>query len=218
MSEPERPLAGVDLLEAIHTTRSIRRFGPEPVSDELLERVLDAAIRAPSGTNSQSWRFLVVRDPTLRAELGELYRQGFRDAYPAERVQAEADPGRRRVIRSADYLAEHMGSEPPVLVLVCLERAPAAPPPGRGAGSSAYPAVQNMLLAARGLGLGGCLTTLHMRREPQVKALLGIPETVDTYALIPLGWPATPHGPLSRRPLREVTFLNRWGARPEVVG
>ena len=156
MSEPDRPRAGVDLLEAIYTTRSIRRFSPEPLPDELVERVLDAAIRAPSGGNSQTWRFVVVRDPTLRAQLGELYRQGFREAYPA---------------------------------------------------------AQNLLLAARGLGLGGCLTTLHLRREAQVKELLGIPEAVDTYALIPLGRPASPHGPLNRRPVREVTFLDRWGGR-----
>jgi len=213
MSEPDRPRAGVDLLEAIYTTRSIRRFSPEPLPDELVERVLDAAIRAPSGGNSQTWRFVVVRDPTLRAQLGELYRQGFREAYPADRVQGEADPTRRRVIRSADYLADHMGSEPPVLVLLCLERSTDSPPPGRTAGSSVYPAAQNLLLAARGLGLGGCLTTLHLRREPQVKAVLGIPETVDTYALIPLGRPASPHGPLNRRPVREVTFLDRWGGR-----
>jgi nitroreductase len=215
VSHSEPPRAGIDLLEAIHTTRSIRRFGPEPVSDDLVERVLAAAVQAPSGTNSQAWRFLVVRDRALRAQVGDLYRQCFREVYTPDRVEEEADPTRRRVIRSADYLADHMGTEPPVLVLVCLERAAGSPPPGRGAGSSAYPAVQNMLLAARGLGLGGCLTTLHMRREPQVKALLGIPETVDTYALIPLGWPATPHGRLNRRPLREVTFLNRWGVRPE---
>jgi nitroreductase len=158
---------------------------------------------------------VVVRDPALRAQLGELYRQSFRDVYPADRVQGEADPTRRRVIRSADYLADHMGSEPPVLILLCLERPADSPPPGRAAGSSAYPAVQNLLLAARGLGLGGCLTTLHLRRESQVKELLGIPETVDTYALIPLGRPASPHGPLNRRPVREVAFLDRWGARTE---
>jgi nitroreductase len=212
MSEPSTPRANLDLLEAIHTTRSIRRFRADPLPDDLVEHVLDAAIRAPSGTNSQSWRFLVVRDPSLRARLGELYRQGFREVYPADRLQAETDPARRRVMSSADYLADHMGDEPPVLVLVCLERAPGAPPSGRAAGSSAYPAVQNLLLAARGLGLGGCLTTLHMRREAEVKALLGIPESVDTYALIPLGYPATPHGPLNRRPVREVTFRDRWGS------
>ena len=99
---------------------------------------------------------------------------------------------------------------PPVLLLFCIERAPNAPAPNRTAGSSIYPAVQNVLLAARGLGLGGCLTTLHLRREEQVKAVLGIPENVDTYALVPIGYPATKHGPLRRRPAAEVTHHDRW--------
>jgi nitroreductase len=124
------------------------------------------------------------------------------------------DPSRRRVMRSADYLAEHMGQEPPVLVLACIERSPGATGATHTAGASIYPAVQNLLLAARALGLGACLTTLHLRREAQVKALLGIPEHVDTYALIPLGYPATRHGPLSRRPVAEITSYDRWGNAP----
>jgi nitroreductase len=208
-STPERTL---NLFEAMYTARSVRRFRPDPVPDELVERLIEAATQAPSGTNSQSWRFLVIRDAALRRELGELYRQGFREVYDAGRVAGENDPGRRRVLTSADYLAEHMGSEPPVLVMVCLERGLTSPPANRSAGSSAYPAVENLLLAARALGLGGCLTTLHMRREEQVKALLGIPENVDTYALIPIGYPATAAGPLRRRPVAEVTFRDRWGS------
>jgi nitroreductase len=208
---PPTPAHTLNLFEAVYTARSVRRFRPDPVPDELLHRVLEAATQAPSGTNSQGWRFLVVRDPALRAELGELYRQGFREVYPADRVEAESDPNRRRVLRSADHLAERMGTEPPVLVLLCLERGPGAPPPTRSAGASAYPAAQNMLLAARALGLGGCLTTLHLRREEQVKTLLGLPEQVDTYALIPLGYPAQPFGPLRRRPVEEVVYRDRWG-------
>ncbi|HEV8633199.1 MAG TPA: nitroreductase family protein [Chloroflexota bacterium] len=208
---PPTPPRTFNLFETVYTARSIRRFRPDPVPDELLERVLGAAIQAPSGGNAQSWRFLVVRDPTLRAGIGELYRQGFGEVYPSDRLASEPDPNRRRVFRSAAHLAEHMGTEPPVLVLVCLERLPGGPPPTRGAGSSAYPAAQNLLLAARALGLGGCLTTLHMRHEEQVKELLGIPGQVDTYALIPLGYPAQAFGPLRRRPIGEVTYRDRWG-------
>jgi nitroreductase len=206
----ETPAQTLNLFEAMHTARSIRRFRPEPVPDELIQRVLQAAIQAPSGTNAQSWRFVVVRDAHLRRQLGELYRQGFREVYPVDRVAAVTDPDRRRVMRSADYLAEHMSDEPPVLVLACIERAPTSTA-ARTAGASIYPAVQNLLLAARGLGLGACLTTLHLRREAQVKALLGIPEHVDTYALIPLGYPASRFGPLRRRPAAEVTHYDRWG-------
>jgi nitroreductase len=207
---PETPAHTLNLFEAMHTARSIRRFRTDPVPDALVQRVLDAAIQAPSGTNAQSWRFVVVRDPDLRRQLGELYRQGFREVYAPDRAANETDPNRRRVIRSADYLAEHMGSEPPVLVLACIERSPNSTGATHTAGSSIFPAVQNLLLAARALGLGGCLTTLHLRREAQVKALLGIPSHVDTYTLIPLGYPASPHGPLRRRPVAEITHYDGW--------
>ena len=103
-----------------------------------------------------------------------------------------------------------MGDEPPLLILACIDRGPAATGTRHSAGSSIFPAVQNLILAARALGLGACLTTLHVRREAQVKEVLGIPEHVDTYALIPLGYPATPHGPLRRRPAPEVTAYDRW--------
>jgi nitroreductase len=208
---PEQTL---NLFEAMHTSRSIRRFRPDPVPEALIDRLLDAAVQAPNGGNAQTWRFVVVRDPALRKELGELYRQGFREVYPADRLEGETDPNRRRVIRSADHLAEHMGDEAPVLILPCADRGPGATAPPRGAGSSIFPAVQNLLLAARALGLGACLTTLHLRREPQVKALLGIPEHVDTYALIPVGYPASAFGPLRRRPAAELTSYDRWGAPP----
>ncbi|MBI3971954.1 MAG: nitroreductase family protein [Chloroflexi bacterium] len=209
--QPETPERTFNIFEAVYTARSIRRFRPDAVPDEMVHRILEAAIQAPNGTNAQSWRFVVVRDPALRRELGALYRQGFREVYPADRLANESDPNRRRVMRSAYHLAEHMGSEPPVLVLACIERGPNTAAT-RGAGASIYPAVQNLLLAARALGLGACLTTLHLRREAQVKALLGIPEHVDTYALIPLGYPASPHGPLRRRPVAEVTYRDRWAS------
>jgi nitroreductase len=114
-------------------------------------------------------------------------------------------------LQSALYLAEHMGHEPPVLILACLERSGGVVP-DHLTGASIYPAVQNLMLAARALGLGSCLTTLHRRREAAIKALLGIPAEVDTYALIPLGWPARPFGRLGRRPVAEVTYYDHWGA------
>lgn len=200
----------MDLFDAMYTNRAIRRFRPDPVPDEVVERVLDAAIRAPSGSNSQKWRFLVLRDPAVRATVGRLYGEGFGEYIP-ERRAANPDTDTSPVFRSALYLAEHMGDEPPVLIMACLERAPGSAPAERSTGSSIYPAVQNLMLAARALGLGTCLTTLHLRREREIKAVLGIPEHVDTYALIPLGYPATPFGSLGRRPVPEVTFLDRWG-------
>ncbi len=204
----------ISLMEALSTNRAIRRFRPEPVPDEAIERVLDAAIRAPTGGNRQNWRFLVLRDSAVRAQVGDLYRQSFHEVYTPERIRQANTAQTARVLRSAVYLADHMGHEPPVLILACLESTPGAPPANRTAGSSIYPAVQNLMLAARGLGLGTCLTTLHTRREAEIKALLGIPEHVDTYALIPLGYPATAFGPVTRQPVAAVTFHDRWGQAP----
>jgi nitroreductase len=200
----------VDLFEAIHTTRAIRRFKPDPVPDDLIARVLDAAIRAPSGGNSQPWSFVVVKDASLRRQVAEYYRRSWNDAYGTpERAEARAT-AIGRVYQSAQYLAEHM-AEAPVFIMPCI-----AVPGGRssfGTGSSIYPAVQNLMLAARGLGLGTVLTSLHKRYEAQVKALLGIPEGVETAALIPLGYPAegVRFGPVNRRPVNEVTYVDRWG-------
>jgi nitroreductase len=204
----------MDLFEAMRTNRSIRHFRPDPVPADAIERVLDAAIRAPSGSNRQTWRFLVLRDPAVRQRVGELYREGFYEYIP-ERMKALPGTENSPVFTSALYLADHMATEPPALILACLERGPNEAPAGRAAGSSIYPAVQNLMLAARALGLGACLTTLHLRREQEIKTFLGIPDHVDTYALIPLGYPAKPHGPVGRRPASDVTFHDRWGAGAE---
>jgi nitroreductase len=225
MSEPT-------LFEAIHTARSMRRLKPDPVPEALIGQVLDAAIRAPSGGNAQTWSFVVVRDPALRMELGRLYRKGSDIAAasyaargrPAHMTQAQFD----RMMAAGRHLWDHMG-DAPVLLLPCLCPPPvppyeALPPPmqaryadeleymRRIRGASIYPAVQNILLACRGLGLGTVLTTNHLRCEAEVKALLGIPEDVDTYALMPIGWPLGKYGPLTRKPLPEVAFADRWGA------
>ncbi len=210
----------IDLLDAIYTNRSIRRFRTDPVPDDVILKVIEAATMAPSGTNRQTWRFLVIRDPERRRRIGELYRRSFEAIYPADRLAAETDPNRRRVMRSSSYLAEHLGTEPPVLLLVCADeqdaamRSPVAATAPWIAGSSFYPAVQNLLLAARAYGLGGCLTTIHVRYEAEVKEILGIPEGVRTYALIPLGYPVDRFGPLRRQPAAAVTFFDRWGAGP----
>jgi nitroreductase len=163
----------------------------------------------------QNCRLLIVRDPEKRRQIGEFYRAAFDEYYPRERLASENDPSRKRMMASATYLADHMGTEPPVLLLFC--RDPAAvtiSQPGNQdwlRGSSIYPAVQNLLLAARASGLGGCLTTLHLRYHAEIKALLGIPDSVDVYALIPLGYPRDKFGPLRRRPVEEVSYLNAWG-------
>jgi len=208
----------VGLLEAMSTTRSIRRFRPDPIPDDLLHSVLEAATWAPSGSNSQSWRLVVVRDPEKRRRIGDLYRQGLSEFYPADRLASETDPARARMMTGSLYLGEHIGTEPPVLVLFCQARPASATATGPSGlrpwtrGSSVYPAVQNLLLAARAVGLGGCLTTVHLLHEPDVKAIVGIPDDVDTFALVPLGYPRDRYGPLQRRPVEEVAYLDAWGA------
>ena len=220
------------LFDAIYSARSIRRLKPDPVPEELITAVLDAAIQAPSGGNAQSWAFIVVRDPEQRHQLGVIYRKASDIAeaiYAARGRPAHMTEQQfARFMASGRYLWDHMG-EAPVLLLPCARRAvlPAreALPPDIAArwddevsyaerirGASIYPAVQNIILACRGLGLGTVITTNHIRCEDEVKALLRIPGDVSTFALMPIGWPIDKFGPLTRRPLVEVAFADRWGS------
>jgi len=198
----------MDVLEAIGTLRAMRRLKPDPVSDEHIWAILDAAIRGPSGGNLQPWNFLVIRDPDTKRKIGEIYLEIWTRLSSPLREPALADPVIARTFRSSDHLAHHMG-EAPVLIVVTLRRT--ALVPGGDAGASIYPAVQNLMLAARALGLGTTLTTLYRQREDEVKQILGIPEGVDTMALIPLGWPKGKFGPAPRIPVERVTYWDRWG-------
>ena len=221
----------IGLFEAIYSARSIRRLKPDPVPEELITAVLDAAIRAPSGGNAQSWAFVIVRDPEQRRQLGAIYRKAsdIAEAVYAARGRPPILTERQfaRLMTSGAHLWQHMG-EAPVLLIPCSRR-PALPPrdalpPAMAAhwedevayadrirGASVYPAVQNIILACRALGLGTVITTNHIRCEDEVKALLGIPEDVSIWALMPIGWPIDKFGPLTRRPLAEVAHADRWG-------
>jgi nitroreductase len=221
----------IGLFEAIYSARSLRRLKPDPVPEELITAILDAAIRAPSGGNAQSWAFVVVRDADQRRQLGAIYRKAsdIAEAVYAARGRPSHLSERQfgRLMTSGAHLWEHMG-EAPVLLVPCSRR-PVLPsrealPPDIAAGyeaelayadrirgASIYPAVQNIILACRGLGLGTVITTNHIRCEDEVKALLGIPDVVSTYALMPVGWPIDKFGPLTRRPLAEVAHADHWG-------
>ncbi len=210
------------LFEAMFTQRALRRLKPDPVPDELLWRVLEAGTKAPSGGNSQVWRFMVIREPTRKRFVQERYKRAW-DQYASANLAAATaqnqppSPQQLRMLRSAVHLAEHM-HEAPVLVLVCM--VPRALPPvgvgGRrspaGLYASIFPAVQNILLAARGLGLGATLTTLHLLYEDEIKAELGIPGDTETVALIPIGFPEGKYGPTTRAPVEEVTYWEQWGS------
>ncbi len=193
----------IDLFDAIDTQRGIRYFRPDPVPDELITRLLQAAMKAPSGGVRQGWGFIVIRDQETRRKIGDLYRTGTRfEIRPGMTAQE------RRVYSAAQHLEDHM-EDVPVLILACIQTDPGT----ATSGSSIYPAVQNILLAARGLGLGSVLTTRQMRFEEEIKQLLSIPEDVATAALLPIGFPAegVRYGPTRRRPLEEVAFSDRWG-------
>jgi nitroreductase len=205
----------MDFRTVIETAGTCRAFRPDPVPDAVLRRVLDAARFAPSGGNRQPVRLVVVRDPELRRGLRDLYLPLW-EAYVA-RMGANAGPTSRLVAR-ADRFARAL-HEVPVHVVVCASLADVLATDARlgrlsvVGGASIYPAVENLLLAARDEGLGGALTTLLCAVEPQVKALLGIPEDgIATAALLALGFPAEPFPrKLARRPLDEMVFGDRWG-------
>jgi nitroreductase len=226
----------IGLFEAIYSARSLRRLKPDPVPEELITKILDAAIRAPSGGDAQNWAFVVVRDPDKRRQLGAIYRKAsdIAEAIYAARGRPPHLTERQyaRFMASGKHLWDHMG-EAPVLLLPCSRR-PVLPlrealPPEiaarwedeaayaeRTRGASIYPAVQNIILACRAIGLGTVITTNHIRCEDEVKALLGIPEEVSTWALMPIGWPIDKFGPLTRRPVSEVAHTDHWGtAWPE---
>ncbi len=194
---------GIDLFEAIDTQRAIRYFRPDPVPDELITRLLRAAIKGPSGGVRQGWGFIVIRDQEIRRKIGELYRSGANFEIRPDMTAQE-----RRVYTAAQHLEDHM-DEVPVLILACIQATPGAAV-SRG---SIFPSVQNILLAARGLGLGSALTTRQTRFEAEIKSMLGIPEDVVTVAQLPVGFPAegSHYGPTRRRPLEEVAFSDRWG-------
>ena len=208
-------MSEIGLFEAMYTQRAIRRLKPDPVPDELIDRLIEAATKAPSGGDRQPWAFLVIRDLNSRKKIGEWYLDAWNKTYGAIPVADRAKlPGRMSTVYSAaEHLALHMG-EAPVLILVCAKSI--LPPGAAYAASSHYgsifPAVQNLLLAARGLGLGATLTTLHKMHDAELKTLLGIPEKVETVALIPIGHPEGKYGPTKRRPVDEVTHRERWDA------
>jgi nitroreductase len=200
-----------DLFEIMRTTRSMRRLKPDPVPAELIRKILEAGVSAPSGGNMQRWRFLVIRDPNVKETIGAYYKRAWDEVVSPRYRAGEPAPGtsRERFLRmldAAQYLADHI-HEAPLWIVPCLEGAN----PTRTSGSSIYPAVQNMLLAARALGLGATLTTLYLSFEKEVEAALGLPPDVHSYALLPIGYPMGRFGPVRRISLAEVIYEDRWG-------
>lgn len=222
-------MAEIGLFDAMYTARALRRYKPDPIPDEVITKILDAAIRAPSGSNQQNWVFIVVKDAHKRRKIGEVYRKSaeiLQSLYanrPRPPHMSEKDY--QVLLNSATYLFEHL-DQAPVHLFACLRdertrfgdlgKLPQDVQSRLGAlaratGSSIYPAVQNIILACRAFGLGTVLTTIHLFHEKELKQLLDIPEQVNTYALLPIGYPINKFGPVKRRPVNEVAYLDSFG-------
>ena len=203
---------GTDLFEILHTTRAMRRLKPDPIPEALIHEILRAATSAASGGNRQHWRFIVVKDAEIKKQIQRYYKKALDDVVAPRYRNSAPPPGvtqaqYERQIDAVTYLTDHF-HEAPVWIVACLDEGDNAPT--RWSGASIYPAVENMLLAARALGLGATLTTRHLLFEAEVEDILGLPPGVHSYAIIPIGYPIGRFGPVSRGPQSEVVSLDRW--------
>jgi nitroreductase len=204
---PEGSALGV--FEALGSARAMRRLKPDPVSEELIEKLIWAATRASNPGNSQGWEFVVVRDAERRRALRDAIAGGMSGmlrAIPADGVS----PAERRMREGAMHLVEHL-DRVPVIIAVCSRRVyPPGAPQDVFLWSAVYPASQNLVVAARALGLGSVFTTFQTVAEPEVRRILGIPDDVFIGTLIPVGWPERPFGPVRRKPVEQVIHRDRW--------
>lgn len=212
----------IELYEAMSTLRAVRRLRTDPIPDDVLGRVLQAACWAPTGGNMQPWKVVVVTDPDLKAGLQAIYQPEWQKYLTGFMARLEGQPDEvvepwRRIGQAGDHLADNMHQVPAILVF-CANPAAMAITDAKldrismVGGGSVYPAVQNAMLACVNEGLGCTLTTLHCLREPEVKELLDIPESWATVALVPIGYPVgRGHGPITRKPPAKMAALNTFG-------
>lgn len=193
----------MDIWEALYTTRAMRRLETTPVPEADLWKIVEAATKGPSGSNAQPVRWMVVTDPEKRAKLGAIYKKCWE---PVSKMYSgnidQSDSQMVRVFGSADYLGDHMGDAPAIII----------PASKGGDPGSVYGALQNLCIAARALGLGTTLTTVHQFAEDEVREVLGIPSDVKTWAMVPVGYPTGKWGEAKRRPVEEVAYWDSWKA------
>lgn len=199
----------MSLSEAIHNCRAMRRLKSDPVPEALLLELIDAANQAPSGSNAQRARWVVVRDPAQKKKLADLNRK-HAEPYIAPQRNNPADAKQKRLLDAVVWQMDHM-HEIPALIVACIDYGERVEGLGiyRQAGS-VWPGVQNLLLTARSLGLGAAPTTLALRDQDAVREVLGLPETFAALCLIPVGYPMGKFGPVVRRPLEEIMRFDRW--------
>ena len=209
----------MDVFEALYTTRAMRRVKEDSIPDDVIKSIMDSAIRAPSGSNRQDWKFLVVTDQKTREELADIYRETW-DYYVKSFYNDSEDLGAsslknkdeietvKRISNSASWLAENY-HKVPLLVLAFSRNDPT--------GSSIYPAIWNLMLAARGHGVGTCLTTVMNFKTEDVYKVLNVPSDKGwtLNATITAGYPLGKWGVAARKPVEEVTYLNKWGESPD---
>lgn len=204
----------MDVYEALYTTRAMRRVKKDPIPEEVQKRILDAAIRAPTGGNAQSWRFLLVDDSGIKSQLGPIYRLCmetlWNSIYKTRIEEAENSPDdpasieMTKLIRSANHLSEHF-EEYPLLLFAFCQFDPS--------GGSIYPAIWSAMLAARAEGVGSSLTSVFQFRIDEVNKILGVPEG-ENWAFngcVTFGYPTGRWGVAPRRPVHEVSYRNSWG-------
>jgi len=235
MADPSRPMHVEDLMmkaadagptptlsplsmpieEAMRTQRALRRLRPDPVDDALVLRLIELALKAPTGRNAQRWEFVVVRDRGVKAQLARLYRTAWGLYGRLGRRLTASDPKMQRQLKAVQWQAENF-EEVPVLVVACLRGLRPVWPSlvVTSYYGSIYPAVQNLLLAARAAGLGAALITLPLWSPWRVRRVLGLPWRVTPCAIVPLGWPLGRYGPTTRRPVGDVVHLDRYGHQP----
>ena len=203
------------------TQRAVRKVLPDPVDDAIVLRCLELALQAPTGSNGQNWEFVVVRDRAAKQRLRVQYQRAW-SVYGrmGQRLSGgpAGDESMAKILRAVEWQVEHF-VDVPVVVVACLRggRPPLVPLPAIGDSSfygSIYPAVQNLLLAARAMGLGASLITLPLWSTTVVRRILGLPLSVQPCCAVPLGWPVGRYGPTTRKPVGDVVHLDRYGNRP----
>jgi nitroreductase len=202
--------AAVDALEAIGSARAMRYLCPDPIPDETVERLIWAATRASNAHNSQPWEFVLLRDQRVRAEFGELIRAAAQASdplppQPATRSDQLIDAGVRN-------LFDTLGQAPAIVLICGADIYPPGAPDKPFLYSAMYSAAQNLLVAARALGLGAAFTMLHALAEPAIRQLLAIPDEITIGVTMPVGRPARPFRPIVRKPVADVVHRDRWQA------
>jgi len=210
------------LLEAMMTQRAVRRVRPDPVDDAVVLKCIELALRAPTGNDGQNWEFIVVTDRRVKKRLAKRYRQAWKLQRDVVLRGAVAhDESMAKIVRAVQWQVDHF-TEVPVLVVACLRlgaregRLPIVRMPHAVESAywgSIYPSVQNLLLAARAMGLGASLITLPLWSRTSARRTLDLPPSITPCCIIPLGWPRGRYGPTTRKPVDEVAHLNAFGNR-----